>query len=91
MLVLNRRKRPPEGGRKEWTSMGRMKKRTIRKQRRAVKLAMRFVTWMMFTVFMMCACALDSPAVGGKAALAGMIVSGVWLCMFAYANSSERR
>lgn len=71
--------------------MGRMKKRTIRKQRRAVKLAMRFVTWMMFTVFMVCACALDSPAVGGKAALAGMIVSGVWLCMFAYANSSERR
>lgn len=91
MLVLNRRKRPPEGGRKEWTSMGRMKKRTIRKQRRAVKLAMRFVTWMMFTVFMVCACALDSPAVGGKAALVGLIVSSVWLCMFAYANSSERR
>ena len=68
-----------------------MKKRTIRKQRRAVKLAMRFVTWMMFTVFMVCACALDSPAITGNVARAGMIVSGVWLCMFAYANSSERR
>lgn len=62
-----------------------------RKRRRAVKCAMRFVTWMMFTAFMVCACALDSPAIGGNVARAGMIVSGVWLCMFAYANSGERR
>lgn len=66
-----------------------MKKQTSRKQRRALKFAVRFITWMMFTLFMVCACALDSPVIGGTAARVGLIVSGVWLCAFAYANSEE--
>lgn len=70
-----------------------MKRQTVKagKRRRAVKSAVRFITWMMFVAFMVCACALDSPAIGGNIARAGLIVSGVWLCMFAYANSDERR
>lgn len=68
-----------------------IKKQAIKKQRRALKTIVRFVTWMMFTAFMVCACALDSPVIGGTVARVGLIVSGAWLCLFAYANSGERR